>query len=198
MGGSKGRWRFAGVLLAVLAVLSAGCTTDDRSWPFAFRNDMPVTVSVALQGPDGHKVVIAPSIAPGASWQGGSTDCRVNGTYVARDAAGRELAGATKYCGDPWVVDGRIQVRLINGLMQPATFVLLPASGPALTVAKDVRPHSPVSVDIAALGDPAVLCNGRLGAYYAGQASAVVDVAVTTCADWNWTAWPPVSPPASP
>jgi hypothetical protein len=117
MADSKGRRHFAGVLLAVLVVLSAGCVTDNMSWPYAFRNETPVTVSVALQGPDGHEVVIAPSIAPCASWQGGSTDCRVDGTYVARDAAGRELAGATKYCGDPWVIDGRIRVRLINGLM---------------------------------------------------------------------------------
>ena len=179
----------------LVALGAAGCTTDERAWPYAFQNETSVTVSVALQAPDGHEVVLAPSIAPGGSWQGGSTDCRVDGTYVARDAAGREVAVRKKYCGDPWVIDGRIEVMLFSALARPATFVFSPASGPDVVVARDVVPHASVSVDIAALGDPAVLCTGRLSAYEGRQAAVVADHAVAKCADWNWTFWEPSASP---
>jgi hypothetical protein len=186
------------VLLAALT--AAGCTTDEgRILDYDFQNETSVTVSIARQGSDGHEAVLAPSIAPGGRWLELGDDCR-GGTYIARDAAGHEVARQVlPSCFTSWVIaNGPIPATLVNDLGRPVTIKFLPWSGTNLVIAEELAPGAEVSVDIASLGDPTRLCKGRLEAFDGRQAGPVADREVETCGAWNWTVKATPSPSASP
>lgn len=181
-------------LAVAAAVASGACTSDQgRTLPYQIENRASVAVSVALLTGGGEEAIVS-SIAPGATWRQdwGNGDCTVRGTYVARDAAGREVARRAHGCGDYWVVsDGTpVTATVVNDVRRPVSVKFSRWSGGTVVVSPDLAAGASASLDLTRLGDLDSICRGRLGAFDSGQALPIAERVVETCDDWNWAIAP--------